>query len=530
MDSYFSTFFSNLSSGFQLVATPMGIGLVVVGLALGFIVGVIPGFGGPSAVAILLPFATLLGPANAAVLMLSIYAGTAFGGSIPAILLNIPGESGSAVVAIDGYPLAHSGRPHLAIGISRMASCVGGIIGVTFTILLIQPLSMVAIQIGPAELFVVALIAMVTCGSLVGDSVIRGLTAAMLGMLISMTGAGPISARPRLNFGILELYSGIPTIPAVLGLFAFAELIIISREIADQDKFQLNLSSGNKSGWGQRILSMLGLDQLGELLAGMRITLSHKMQLLQSSILGLLVGCIPGMGSSVAGFLSYGQAQGRSKEPETFGKGNPVGILAPEATDNAVSGGLLVPVLTLGIPSNATSAVLLAAFYLNGIQVGPQLLSQHADLAYGSLLATLFASFLILPLGILMAGPLIQFTKVRLEILIPIVLVLSVLGSYSSDNSMVSVAVGIVFGVVAAVLRLFDYPVIPMFLGFVLGPLTESSFVRALGLSQGDVSIFWDSTVSKVLLAGLAVIIFSSGRRMRKQSARRRAMAEATSS
>lgn len=522
-------FFHGISSGWDLIATPGGLLAAIVGVIVGFIVGVIPGFGGPSAVAILLPFAILLGPANSTILMLAIYAGTAFGGSIPAILLNIPGESGSAVVAIDGYPLAHSGKPQLAIGISRMASCVGGVIGVTLTILLIQPLSHVAVQVGPAELFVVAVIAMVTCGSLVGDSVLRGIMVALLGMLISMTGAGPVSAHPRMDFGILELYSGIPLIPAVLGMFAFCELLVISSEIRKQQSLQLDLTSGTKgSGLGHRVRAALGLDDLGELWAGMRITLSHKMQLLQSSILGVLVGCIPGMGSSVAGFLSYGQAKDRSKEPETFGKGNPVGILAPEATDNAVSGGLLVPVLTLGIPGNATSAVLLAALYLNGVQVGPQLLSQHADLAYGALLAALFSSVLILPLGILLSGPLIQFTRVRLEILIPIVLVLSVLGAYSSDNTMVDIAVAIIFGLVGLVLRLCGYPIIPLFLGFILGPLTESSFVRALALSHNQVSVFWQSWPSKILLVGLLLVILSSGNRMRKQRARRRAMAEET--
>jgi putative tricarboxylic transport membrane protein len=228
------------------------------------------------------------------------------------------------------------------------------------------------------------------------------------------------------------------------------------------------------------------------------------------------------MGSSVAGFLSYGQAKDRSKDPDSFGKGNPAGIIAPEATDNAVSGGILVPTLTLGIPGNATSAVLLAALYLNGVQVGPQLMSQHPDVAYGALLAALFASILILPLGILLSGPLIQFTKVRLEILIPIVLVLSILGAYSSDNTLTDIGVAIVFGLLALVLKLCDYPIVPLFLGFILGPLTEDSFVRSIDLSQGSVSIFWESVPSKVLLVGFLFVILSSLRRVQLQRRRHR--------
>ncbi|MCW2782813.1 MAG: hypothetical protein JWR35_3262 [Marmoricola sp.] len=521
--------FSGLGAGWGLVDSPTALLLIVAGLIVGFIVGVIPGFGGASAVAILLPFAVLLGAGNSVILTLAIYCGTAFGGSIPAILLNIPGEAGSAVVAIDGYPMART-RPHLAVGISRMASMVGGVIGLVLTILLIHPLSAVALQIGPAEMFVVALIALVTCSSLVGDSVIKGLIAGLLGMLIAMTGVGPVSATPRMNFGLLELYTGIPLIPAVLGLFAFGELIIVSREIAGQSAAVDGLGAAGMAPLktAGRLRRLLGLEDFGELVEGMKITLRYRATLLQASVLGVVIGAIPGMGSSVAGFLAYGRARDRSKDPESFGKGNPEGIIAPEACDNAVSGGLLVPVLTLGVPGNGTSAVLLAALYLNGVEVGPRLMHDHPDLAYGSLLAALIASILILPLGIVLAGPLIQFTKVRLEILIPIVLVLSVVGAYSAENSMVDVVVALVFGLLAVVLRLCRYPIIPLFLGFILGPLTESSFVRSLALSQNDVSIFWQSAASKVLLAGLALLIVSSNRRLRRQRQRRKAMADAT--
>jgi putative tricarboxylic transport membrane protein len=527
-----SELFSGLVAGWGIIDSPTAALLLVVGLVVGFIVGVIPGFGGASAVAILLPFAVLLGPGNAVILMLAIYCGTAFGGSIPAILLNIPGEAGSAVVAIDGYPLAHSGRPHLAVGISRMASMVGGVIGLLVTIVLIYPLSEVAVQIGPAEMFVVALIAIVTCSSLVGDSIVKGLIAGLLGMLIAMTGVGPVSARPRFDFGILELYSGISLIPVVLGLFAFGELIMVSKElIGGVAPGMPTVPGGGTTAHGVvgQLRRLVGLDDLGELVEGMKITLRHKVTLLQSSLMGVAVGAIPGMGSSVAGFLAYGHAKDRSKDPESFGKGNPVGIIAPEACDNAVSGGLLVPVLTLGVPGNGTSAVLLAALYLNGVEVGPRLLGDHPDLAYGALLAALVASILILPLGIVLAGPLIQFTKVRLEVLIPIVLVLSVIGAYTDNNSMVAVVVALAFGLLAVVLRIFEYPIIPLFLGFILGPLTESSFVRALALSRDNVSIFWDSVPSKVLLAALALVVLSSNRRLRRQKRRRRDMAEATS-
>jgi putative tricarboxylic transport membrane protein len=522
--------FGGLAAGWGIVDSPTAILLIVLGLVIGFVVGVIPGFGGASAVAILLPFAVMLGPGNAVILTLAIYCGTAFGGSIPAILLNIPGEAGSAVVAIDGYPLARSGRPHLAVGISRMASMVGGVIGLVLTIILIHPLSSVAVQIGPAEMFVVALIALVTCSSLVGDSVIKGLIAGVLGMLIAMTGVGPVSATPRLNFGMLELYTGIPLIPVVLGLFAFGELIIVSRELASQRAAagalgDVALVSSRGAG---RVRRALGLEDFGELVQGMKVTLQYKVTLLQASVLGVLVGAIPGMGSSVAGFLAYGRAKDRSKDPESFGKGNPEGIIAPEACDNAVSGGLLVPVLTLGVPGNGTSAVLLAALYLNGVEVGPRLMQDHPELAYGSLLAALIASILILPLGILLAGPLIQFTKVRLEILIPIVLVLSVVGAYSAENSMVDVGVALAFGLLSVLMRLCGYPIIPLFLGFILGPLTESSFVRSLALSQNHVSIFWESTPSKILLLALALVILSSNRRLRRQRQRRKAMADAT--
>ena len=405
---------------------------------------------------------------------------------------------------------------HLAIGISRMASMVGGVVGILLTIAIIQPLSNIAVNFGPAEMSIIVLIAIVACSTLIGESVLKGLTAGALGMLISLTGVGPVTLKPRLTFGLLELNGGMPLIPAVIGMFAVSQLVLLSlqcRAQPDQDSSSAPPESGRRSdrqGVWPSVQRLLGFGDLGELLEGIRITLHRRFLVLWSSVLGVLLGCIPGMGHSVAGFLAYGNAKSRSKDPDSFGRGNPAGIIAPEACDNGVTAGVLVPVLTLGIPGNATTAVLLGALYLNGVQVGPLLLQQHTSLAYAMLLAVLAASILILPLGILLAGPLIRLTRIRVDLLIPVALVLSVFGAFSSDNTLVDIGVMVAFGLLAILLRSCGYPIIPLLLGFVLGPIMEPSFVEALDLGQGHVSIFWQSDESKILLAGLVVLLVAA--------------------
>jgi putative tricarboxylic transport membrane protein len=502
-----------LIAGWDLIATPTGLLVMIIGLTVGFIAGVLPGFSGPNAAAILLPISLYYPPAIALALIISIYAGTTFGGTIPAILINVPGEGGAAATALDGYPMAQQGKAQLAIGIARMASVLGGVIGVSIAIVLIHPISTIAIRIGPPELFIVAMLGVTVCATLIGSSVAKGLTVAFLGMLISAMSVGPISAQPRLDFGIPELYDQVPLVAAVVGIFALGEMLLLPKEVAARGGQPDYLATENRKipvGWVAKTLRLLGLDNIPEIVRGVRVTLGYPFAVIQGSLIGLLVGTVPGIGSSVSNLVAYGAAKRWAKDKEMFGKGHPVGIISSEASDNALAGGSLIPTLTLGIPGNATSAVMLAALYLYGIQPGPQFMTSHPAEAYAVLLAALGASILILPLGIVLSAPLLYFTKIRTEILVPVTIFISLIGAYATDASMFDVSVALAFGLLTLMLRIFDYPIIPLFLGLILGPLAENNFVRSLALSRYDFSIFWRSTPSKVLLTALALLLIGA--------------------
>jgi putative tricarboxylic transport membrane protein len=512
-----------LEAGWQLIGTPTGLLVMVIGLTVGFIAGVLPGFSGPNAAALLLPISLYYPPAIALALIISIYAGTTFGGTIPAILINVPGEGGAAATALDGYPMARAGKAQLAIGIARMASVLGGVIGIGIAIVLIHPISTIAIRIGPPELFIVAMIGVTVGATLIGTDVAKGLIVAFLGMLISAMSVGPISAEPRLDFGIPELYDQVPLVAAVVGIFALSEMMLLPKQMSEMGEGPDYSATENRKpavGWAAKMLRLFGLDNIPEIIRGVRVTLSYPFAVIQGSLIGLMVGTVPGIGSSVSNLVAYGAAKRWSKDKAMFGKGHPVGIIASEASDNALAGGSLIPTLTLGIPGNATSAVMLAALYLYGIQPGPQFMTSHPAEAYAVLIAAFCASILILPLGIILSAPLVYFTRIRVEILVPVTIFICVVGAYATNASMFDVGVALAFGLLTLLLRIFDYPVIPLFLGLILGPLAENNFVRSLALSRYDFSIFWRSTPSKFLLA-LLVILLVGGilRTFRRRSA-----------
>lgn len=516
-----------LAAGWDLIATPTGLMAMVIGLTVGFIAGVLPGFSGPNAAALLLPISLHYPLEIALALIISIYAGTTFGGTIPAILINVPGEGGAAATALDGHPMAKAGKAQLAIGIARMASVLGGVIGVGIAIVLIHPISAIAIRIGPPELFIASMIGVTVCATLIGDNVAKGLTVAFLGMLISAMSVGPISAEPRLDFGIPELYDQIPLVAAVVGIFALSEMMLLPKQMAEssgQADYVAADQRPQSTHWTGKLLRLLGLDNVPEIVRGVRVTLGYPWAVLQGSLIGLLIGTVPGIGSSVSNLVAYGAAKRWAKDKSRFGKGHPVGIIASEASDNALAGGSLIPTLTLGIPGNATSAVMLAALYLYGIQPGPQFMSAHPGEAYAVLLAAFCSSVLILPLGIVLSSPLIYFTKIKMPILVPATMLISVIGAYATNASMFDVSVALAFGLLTLLLRIFNYPIIPLFLGLILGPLAENNFVRSLALARYHADIFWQSTPSKVLLAVLAGLLATGiARNLRRRPTEERA-------
>jgi len=490
-------------AGFEVLLRPEPLTYLLLGVVAGFAVGVLPGFESGNAAALALPLSMGLAPESALIFMAAIYVSSQFAGAVPAILLNVPGTPGAAATAIDGYPMTKQGRAGEAIGIARMASATGGMIGCAVVIVVIGPLAGVALRFQSPEVFLVTMIGLTVIGTVVGDAPRKGILSALLGLMVASMAASPQTAEPRLTFGFLELYDEIPFIPVIIGLFAFTEMFLIAgrRSILDQAS---DLQALRQPGWVSIVKDALG---------GMRKTLRYPRDIVRSALIGLGIGIIPGMGVTISNFVAWGEAKRRSKTPERFGHGAEEGVIASEACDNAVTSATMVPTLTLGIPGGGTAAIMLAALYLHGVQPGPRLMETHGPEAYAVLLAMFFASLLILPIGTILAAPMAQVVRLPPSYLVPMVLTIAVVGSFAMRTSMFDVGLALIFGVVGVVMRLAGYPVIPLVLGLILGPIIERSFLRSLALEHGNPMVFFRSGTSLVLWALLGLIIIFAVRR-----------------
>lgn len=498
----------NITAGLELLMQPAPLMWLVVGVSVGFIVGVLPGLSTSNTAALLLPFAITLPLENSLVLIVSIYAGAQFGGAVPAILFNVPGEAGSAVTALDGYPLAKRGQAGLAIGIARMASVLGGVISGFFVLFLLQPLGALSLKFGAREMLAIIVLGLVVASSLMGGSARKGLLVGLLGLMFAVVGVSPGTAETRFTFGELQLYDGVPFLAALIGVFAITEmLMLIGSNLMQKRQRENSVQPG-----GLRKETRDAID-------GVKATLRQPGAVGRASAVGVILGIIPGLGAAVANFISYSFEKRRSKTPEEFGKGSHKGIIASEACDNAVAASSLIPTFTLGIPGSATMAVVLAAFYLQGIQPGPRVLETNNAEVYAVALALIAASILILPLGVLLAGPLASVTKVPLSFLVPTVLFMSMVGVYAIRNSIFDVGLALFFGVLGLLLRLNGYPVIPLILGIILGPMAEEYLQRSLLLADGP-GYFFGSIVVNILWAllvlALGAMAFSGLRERRK--------------
>lgn len=474
---------------------------LLVGLLIGFVAGAIPGVGAANAAAIVLPFAIGLPTESSLILIGGLYAGTLFAASIPAILVNAPGEAGSAATALDGYPMAMSGKAERAIGLARMASAAGGLISAILVLSVIGPLGDIALQFGAREIFVVALLGLAVISVVIGDSIRKGLIAALVGLLIASMSANPMTGQPRFTMGFMELFGEVPFVPAVIGIFGVAQMFVIAsqRRLASAP-----LASAGRTDGGPLAQFGAAVREAG---GGVAATLRYPVTIVRSALLGLGIGVIPGMGTASANFISYGVAKQFSKEPEKYGKGAPDGIVASESCDNGVASGTLIPTLTLGIPGSSTAAIILAALYLHGLRPGPQLMESNPTLVYALVWAAIIGSLLILPLGIVLAAPLAQVTRVQPPYLVPAVLLCCIVGTYSYRNSVFDVGLLMVFGVLGFVMRRRNYPIVPLVLGLVLGPIAEENFLRALQLGNNELGYFLDSGIAKVLWGALIVLI-----------------------
>jgi putative tricarboxylic transport membrane protein len=508
-----------MSAGLNLLIQPRVFIWVIIGLVVGFLTGVLPGFDAANAAALALPFSVGLPTESAVILMMGIYAGSQFAGSIPAILLNIPGSAGSAATALDGYPLARQGRAPLAIGVARMSSAIGGTVAGIAVILVIGPMAELALQFRSAEMALVAALGLLIVGSVLGRNPLKGIVSVLIGLLIAAMSASLRTGEPRFTMGFLELYDRVPFVPVIIGMFAFGEMFyLIAQRIGTiSPPVELARSSATRV---QRVIDTLKR-MLADAVGGVRETLSYPRTLTRATAIGLGIGVIPGMGTAVANFVSHSAGRKRAREPEIYGDGAVEGIIASEACDNSVVAGTMVPTLALGVPGSGLAAVIIASLYLHGLQPGPRIMATNAPMVYASLFSLVISSMLILPLGILLAMPLAAVTRVKLAYLMPILFVLCVVGSYALRNSLFDAGLAIVFGLIALALRLTGFPIVPVVLGLVLGPILEANYFRALDVSIGSYSIFVESTIAKILMSMLVMTaVFAILRAVREAGTR----------
>ena len=500
MDSL-ATIFSNISSGFGVAATPENLMYGMIGVLLGTAVGVLPGLGPAVAISLLLPITFGMEPISAFIMFGGIYYGAMYGGAMTAILVNTPGCSSSAVTTFDGHPLAKNGRAGTALITAIIGSFIGGTFATLMLMLLAPALVELSLLFGPPEYFSLMLLALVMVATIGGASLLKSLFSTFLGIGIAMIGIDMQTGTARLTFGIPELYSGINIVLAGIGLFAMGESlwVLSGRNDAEKSKFHAAKSK----------LGMSSFEWIRSAIAWVRGT-----------VLGFFAGILPGSGGTIAAFMAYGVEKKCSKHPEKFGNGAVEGVAAPESANNAAAGGSMVPLLALGIPGSATTAVMLVAFQMYGLQPGPLLFQNSGNLVWGLIASLYIANILLVVINLPLVNLWAKLLKVPSGILYSSVIVFSILGAYSLKGSISDTFIIFVLGILAFTLRRFQFPVAPVLLGIVLGPLIEQEFRRSLSISTGDFSIFFTRPIAltfiSIIILSIVMAMFKKYKQKRK--------------
>jgi len=486
----------NLFDGFQTIFSLVPILCIVVGVTIGIVMGAIPGLTGSMAIVLIIPFTFGMDAVNSITILLAIYCGGIYGGSISAILIRAPGSPASAATIFDGYELAKQGKAVKALKMAVNASVIGNFISVLLLIFVAPQVAQLALKLGPCEIASLIIFSLTIIAYVSGKSILKGLISAGIGLFACTIGIDPITATPRLAFGIAELERGVALIPMSIGLFAVSEVFVQGERI-----FKDKLS-------GEKRTSVLPKSSnpednkvsLGEMWTSMRT-------IIQSGFIGAFLGAIPGVGSPIASFMGYGLGKRFSRHPERYGTGFVEGVAASEAANNGVVGASLIPLLTLGIPGDLPTAILLGAFLLHGLIPGPMLFSEHPHEVY-----SLFAAFLMsvvclyfVARQVIKVGHLL--TEIPRAVLFPVVLVFCFIGSYAINSSMLDVWVMLVFGLLGYFLEKHRFALAPLLISFLLGPILESKLRQSVILSGGSIREFFTSPVSLVLLVLTFIVI-----------------------
>lgn len=478
----------SLILGFSVCLQPINLFFCFVGVFIGTLIGVLPGLGPGATIALLFPISLGMSPASAIILLAGIYYGAQYGGSTTSILVNIPGEAASVVTCLDGHQMALRGRAGPALGIAALGSFIAGTFSVIGLMILAVPLSNFALRFGPPEYFALICLGMTLIVYLAQKSVEKALISGLLGIFLSQIGIDHISSAQRFTFGIGELFDGISMVPLVMGLFGLGE-VLLSLE--------------------QEVTKISVVTHVKNLLPNLKDWKDSTWAIIRGSILGFVLGILPGGGPTLSSFASYGIEKRLSKRPELFGQGVIEGVAGPESANNSATGGSFVPLLTLGIPTNVVMALLFAALMVHGIQPGPLLIRQHPDVFWALITSMYIGNGMLVLLNLPLIPIWVRLLKIPYRILFPLIIMFCLIGAYSERGLAFDIFLMIIFGILGYLMRKFEYEPAPLVLGFILGDILEESLRRSLIMSDGSVFIFFIRPISATFL-GLTIIVLIS--------------------
>ena len=471
-----------LMMGFHIAVTPFNLLLCFLGALAGTIIGALPGVGPSAGIAILLPLTFGLNPTSAMIMMAGLYCGAMYGGTITSVLINVPGESSSVMTCLDGYQMALQGKAGKALGIAAIGSFIAGTASVVFLMLLSIPLVKFALSFGPPEYFALMLMGLATIAGLTGGSVLKAIIGTFLGLLIASPGMDAFSGLPRLTFGLTGLMGGIDFITVAVGLFGIGEVLYNAEQIMKlefvTEKIKIKEVWPNREEWRRSV-----------------------MPITRGTIIGFIIGVLPGAGGTIASFISYATEKRMSKHPEEFGRGAIEGVAGPESANNSSTGGAMVPLLTLGIPGSGTTAIMLGALMMFGLQPGPLLFQKNPDFVWGVIASMYIGNIMLLIMNVGCIPLFVKILKIPNSLLMPLIIVFSTVGVYSVDGNIFDVWLLYVFGVLGYLMKKFDMPPAPVVLSVVLGPMIERALRQSLAMSLGSYDIFFTRPISATLLA-----------------------------
>jgi len=480
---------NHLIEGAAVAFQPMNLLFCFVGVLMGTLVGVLPGLGPTAAIALLLPVSFHIPPVATIIMLAGIYYGAMYGGSTTSILVNMPGEAASVITCLDGYQMAKQGRAGPALGIAAIGSFIAGTIGIIGIMFLAPPMAQFALAFGPPEYFSMMLMGIVIIIYMSSGSILKDFMTAVFGLLLGTIGMDSIAGTQRLTFGVLELADGVGFIPAVMGLFGISEILMnVERVVA----------------------TTLVTEKVKNLLPSLQDMKDSIRPILRGSVLGFLIGVLPGPAPVISTYSSYAMEKKLSKTPEKFGTGHIAGVAGPESANNAASSGAMIPLFTLGIPANSVIAVLLGAFMIHGLQPGPMFITKYPDIFWGTIVSMYLGNAMLLVLNLPLIPLWVKVLKVPYSILFPLILIFCLIGVYSLNFSQVEIALMTGFGVLGYFMRKFKFEMAPLILALVLGPMMESNLRLALLLNQGDASVFVTKPISAVFIAVSGLLILST--------------------